>query len=68
MSGFEIVAIVVGIFFVVGIVVGVLLVVALPVLQAYFRHRRNRRRHMKAANWQKLTRDEDTRPPPWPGQ
>jgi MFS superfamily sulfate permease-like transporter len=67
MSGFEIVAIVVGIFFVVGIAVGVLLVVALPVLQAYFRHRRNRHRHLRAANWQKLTQDDDRPPSAWPG-
>jgi heme/copper-type cytochrome/quinol oxidase subunit 2 len=68
MSGFEIVAIVIGIFFLVGMVVGVLLVVALPVLQVYFRHRRNRRRHMRAANWHNLTsRDDDNRLPRWPG-
>jgi hypothetical protein len=44
MRGFEIIAIVIGVFFVIGIAVGMLLVIALPLLQAVLRNRRNRRR------------------------
>jgi hypothetical protein len=68
MRGFEIVAIVVGIFFVVGIAVGMLLVIALPLLRGILRNRRNRRRYMDGGNWAKLPPrdDDDRRPPRWP--
>jgi hypothetical protein len=68
MNGFEVIAIVVGIFFVVGIAVGVLIVVALPPLRFMLRNRRNRRRYMDRGNWSKPPpRDDDRRPPRWPG-
>jgi MFS superfamily sulfate permease-like transporter len=68
MRGFDIIAIVIGVFFAIGIVVGVLLVITLPLLQAMFRYRRNRRRYVDAGNWWKLpSRDDDGRPPRWPG-
>jgi MFS superfamily sulfate permease-like transporter len=68
MRGFEIVAIVIGIFFVIGIAVGMLLVIALPLLRGMLRNRRNRRRYVDGGNWAKLpTRDDDRRPPRWPG-
>jgi hypothetical protein len=68
MNGFEIIAIVTGIFFVVGIAVGVLLVVTLPLLRAVLRDRRNRR-SSNGGNWSKLPPrdDDDRRPPRWPG-
>jgi MFS superfamily sulfate permease-like transporter len=69
MRGFEIVAVVIGVFFVVGIVVGMLLVVALPLLRSMFRHRRNGRRYMDGGDWQELPpRDDDEEPPRWPGR
>jgi MFS superfamily sulfate permease-like transporter len=67
MRGFEIVAIVIGVFFVIGIAVGVLLVIALPLLRAARLNRRDRRRYKNEANWRKLLPDGDRRPPRWPG-
>ena len=69
MRGFEIVAIVIGIFFAIGIVVGMLLVITLPLLRAMLRSRRNRRRYIEGGNWSKSGHrdDEGRRPPPWPG-
>jgi MFS superfamily sulfate permease-like transporter len=68
MRGFEIIAIVIGVVFCIGIAVGMLLVVALPMLRAMFRYRRNRRRYKNGGDWWKLpSRDDETRPPRWPG-
>jgi hypothetical protein len=69
MNGFEIIAIVIGIFFVVGIAVGMLLVVTLPLLRAVLRNRRNRHGYKNRGNWSKLPPrdDDDRRPPRWPG-
>lgn len=68
MKGFEIVTIVIGVFFVVGVIVGVLLVITLPLLRAVFWHRRNNRRYLDGGNWWKLpSRDDERRPPRWPG-
>jgi hypothetical protein len=72
MRGFEIVAVVIGIFFVVGIGVGVLLVVALPALRTMWRVMLRRlrygRRYMDGGNWQELPpRDDGEKPPRWPG-
>jgi hypothetical protein len=64
-TGFELVASVIGIFFVAGIVMGFLIVAVLP--------RRRGRRYMDGGPWQELPprtdRDDDERPPPtvWPG-
>jgi hypothetical protein len=67
MRSFEIIAIVIGIFFFMGIAVGMLLVVALPVLQAALRSRRNRRRYRNGGDWWKLSPDDvGRRPPRWP--
>jgi hypothetical protein len=66
MSGFELVAGVIGIFFAVGIAVGVLLVIALP----QFRRHRNARKYkyMDGGDWQEPPAlGEDDKPPPWPG-
>ena len=60
MTGFELVAGVVGVFFVAGIVMGALIVMVLP--------RRRGRRYMKGGDWYELPlRDDDERPPRWPG-
>jgi NADH:ubiquinone oxidoreductase subunit 3 (subunit A) len=68
MRGFEIVVIVIGVFFVIGIAVGMMLVTMLPLLQAMRRNRRNRRRYSSGGNWSKLPPDDDSRRPPrWPG-
>lgn len=69
MRGFEIIAIVVGVFFAIGIAVGMLLVIALPMLRGMLRNRRNRRGYIDGGNWSKLPpRDDDNRRPPrWPG-
>jgi hypothetical protein len=70
MRGFEIIAIVIGVFFAIGIAVGMLLVIALPLLRGMFRSRRNRRRYMDGGgNWWKQSprNDDDRRPPRWPG-
>jgi uncharacterized membrane protein YciS (DUF1049 family) len=66
MSGFEIISIVIGVFFAMGIAVGMLLVIALPLLQSALRTRRNRRRYKNGGDWRKLTADDDRRPPRWP--
>ena len=65
MTGFELVAGVIGIFFIAGIVMGFLIVAVLP--------RRRGRRYMNGGDWQELPprngHDDDERPPPpsWPG-
>jgi hypothetical protein len=64
MSGFELVAAIIGIFFAVGIVVGVVLVTALP----QSRRHRNVRRSMGGGDWRKSPAlGEDDKPPRWPG-
>jgi hypothetical protein len=66
--GFEIITIVIGIFFALGIAAGVLLVISLPLLRGLARNRRNGRQTRKGRNWQKLSSpDDDRRPPRWPG-
>jgi MFS superfamily sulfate permease-like transporter len=68
MRGFEIVAIVIAVFFVIGIAVGMLLVIALPLLRSVRLNRRNRRRYKNGDNWWKpASDDDDRRPPRWPG-
>lgn len=69
MRGFDIIAIVIGVFFSIGIAVGMLLVIALPLLRSMLWHRRNHRDTDGGGNWWKLPgRDEyDRRPPRWPG-
>jgi hypothetical protein len=68
MRGFEIIAIVIGVFFAFGIAVGMLLVIALPLLQAMLGHRRNRRRYRNGGNgWKLPPNDDDRLPPRWPG-
>jgi hypothetical protein len=68
MKGFEIIAIVIGVFFVAGIAAGMLLVVALPLFRGMLMNRRNRRRYKSGGNWWKLPPDDyDRRPPRWPG-
>jgi hypothetical protein len=68
MRDFEIVAIVIGVFFVIGIAVGMQLVITLPLFRAVLRSRRNRRRYKNGGNWWKLPADDDgRRPPRWPG-
>jgi hypothetical protein len=67
MRGFEIIAIVIGVFFAIGIVVGMLLVIALPMLRSELRTRRNRRRYKNGGDWWKLSPDDAVRRPPrWP--
>ena len=61
MKGFEIIAIVIGVFFAIGIAVGMLLVIALPMLRAMLRNRRNRRRYTDGSNWSKLPPGDDDR-------
>jgi hypothetical protein len=62
-SGFELVAIVIGIFFVVGIIVGVLIVIGLPQIRQY----RRMRRYMKGGHWHEPAANDDERHPPrWP--
>ena len=69
MRGFEIIAIVIGVFFAIGIAVGMLVVIALPLLRAMLRNRRNRRRYIDGGGkWSKQSpRDDDRYPPRWPG-
>ena len=68
MRGFEIIAIVIGVFFAIGIAVGMLLVIALPLLRSALRTRRNRRSYKNGGNWWKVPPDADNRRPPrWPG-
>jgi hypothetical protein len=63
MTGFELVAGVIGIFFVVGFAVGVLLVIALPQLHRY----RRARKYVKRGDWKEPPAlDEDEGPPRWP--
>jgi hypothetical protein len=65
MSGFELVAIIIGIFFAIGIAVGVLIVIALPPIRHYFRARR----YMSGGDWQEPSAlDDDGDPPRWPGR
>jgi hypothetical protein len=69
MRDFEVVAVVIGLFFGIGIAVGMLLVVALPPLKSMLRRRREARRYMDGGDWRELPpRDEDEAPPPWPGR
>lgn len=64
MTGFGLVAAVIGIFFAVGIAVGVLLVIALPQLRRY----RQARKYMNGADLKEQPAlDEDEGPPRWPG-
>ena len=67
MRGFEIIAIVIGVFFVIGIAVGVQLVITLPLLQSVLRTRRNRRRYKNGGDWWKLSSDDVRRPSRWSG-
>ena len=68
MRGFEIIAIVIGLFFAIGIVVGVLMVIALPLLRGMLRNRRNRRRYKNGGDWWKQSPEYgNRRPPRWPG-
>ena len=65
MSGFALVAGVIGIFFAVGIVVGVLIVIGLPQI----RHYRRMRKYMKDGHWHEPpSLDDDNGPPRWPGR
>jgi hypothetical protein len=68
-SGFELVAIVIGVFFVVGIAVGMLLVVALPVLQSPRRFRSDDRSYTVDGYWRepRPLRPDGEKPPRWPG-
>ena len=62
MTGFELVAGVIGIFFVAGIAMGVLIVTVLPMWRG--------RRYMRGGDWQEPLsshRDDRTRPR-WPGE
>ena len=61
MRGFEIIAIVIGVFFAIGIAVGMLLVIALPLLRAALGNRRCHRRYREGgANWRRQPpRDDD---------
>jgi hypothetical protein len=69
MRGFEVVAIVIGLFFAIGIAVGMLLVVALPLLKSMHQPRRGKRRYMNGGDWRELPppREDDGKPPRWPG-
>ena len=68
MRGFEIIAIVISVFFASGIAVGILLVIALPLLRSVLWIRRNRRGYTNGGNWWKMPPDNDNRRPPyWPG-
>jgi hypothetical protein len=69
MRGFEVVAVVIGLFFAIGIAVGMLLVVALPLLKSMLRQRREQRRYMDGGDWRELPpREDDDKPPRWPGR
>ena len=71
MRGFEVVSVVIAVFFMIGISVGVLLIVALPVISRYLserkRLRRNRRRYLNGYDWPEPPPRDDERPPSWPG-
>jgi len=60
-TGFELVAGVIGIFFIAGIVMGVLIVSVFPRLRG--------RRYMNGGDWRELPppRDDDEGPSRWPG-
>jgi hypothetical protein len=62
MTGFELVAGVIGIFFVVGLVVGVLLVISLPQLRRY----RRARKYMKGGDWKEPPAPDEDEGPRWP--
>ena len=67
MRGFEVIAIVIGVFFVVGIAVGMLLVIVLPVLKSMLGNRRNRRLSDRN-RWNLPPREDyDERLQRWPG-
>jgi hypothetical protein len=68
-SGFELVAGVIAIFFVTGLVMGVLIVAALPRwLGRRSAGRRSGRGYMNGGDWREPPRrDDDERPPRWPG-
>jgi hypothetical protein len=69
MRDFEVVAVVIGLFFGIGIAVGMLLVVALPLLKSMIQRRREARRYMDGGDWRELPpRDDDEGPPPRPGR
>jgi hypothetical protein len=61
-TGFELVAGVIGIFFVAGLVMGVLIVAVLPRLRG--------RRYMNGGDWQdrSLPPEDEEKPPRWPGR
>ena len=69
MRGFEVIAIVIGVFFAIGIAVGMLLVIALPLLRSMLWRRRDSRRYIGDGSWWKLPPrdDDDRRPRRWPG-
>ncbi len=71
MNPFEVVAMIVAVFFGFGIAMGVFLVMALPALR---QHRYVKRHPEGGAGWlpsapprPPARHDEDDRPPPWPG-
>jgi hypothetical protein len=69
MRDFEVVAVVIGLFFGIGIAVGMLLVVALPILKSMLQRRRAARRYMDGGDWRELPpHDDDEGPPRWPGR
>ena len=70
MRGFEVVTIVIGVFFAIGIAVGMLLVIALPLLRPIHQRRRGRRRYMDRGDWPELPppHEDDGKPPRWPGR
>jgi hypothetical protein len=64
-SGFELVAGVIAIFFVTGLAVGVAIVAGLP---RWLGRRPASRRYMNGGDWREpRRRDDDKRPPHWPG-
>ena len=66
MSGFELVAGVIAIFFVTGLAMGVLIVAVLP---RWLGRRRTGRRYMNGGDWREPPRrDNDEQPPRWPGR
>ena len=68
MGGFELVAGVIGIFFVAGIGVGVLLVIALPLFRRGGRGGRGGGGHRNQDDWREPPRPGDYGGPPrWPG-
>ena len=73
MSPFEVVAMIITIFFGFGIAMGVLIVVTLPVIKRHCEERRrmysNHRRYLGDDGWQEppSDRDGDEKPPRWLG-